>query len=127
MDTTNNNEKQSKRISRTCPLETDVVLNSRYQVVKKIGSGRFSTVWLVHDIHTDLSYAIKVFKRGSDYKEYFDNELLIYKSLPKHQYIQKLYDYFIHIDYVGETVTDSRHDSSTHLYPCLVFESEEIA
>ena len=38
----------------------DVYKNGRYKVIKKLGWGHFSTVWLVEDSQTGVSGALKV-------------------------------------------------------------------
>lgn len=38
----------------------DIYKNGRYKVIKKLGWGHFSTVWLVEDSQTGVSGALKV-------------------------------------------------------------------
>ena len=38
----------------------DVYKNGRYKVIRKLGWGHFSTVWLVEDSQTGVSGALKV-------------------------------------------------------------------
>lgn len=50
-------------ISRYCPggyhpVRLQDVFNDRYVVVSKLGYGRYSTVWLVHDIKRAHVYAL---------------------------------------------------------------------
>ncbi|KAG9099148.1 serine/threonine protein kinase, CMGC group [Ceratobasidium sp. UAMH 11750] len=39
----------------------------RYRVVRKLGWGHFSTVWLAHDAHTDTHIALKIVKSAPRY------------------------------------------------------------
>ncbi|KAJ5352047.1 hypothetical protein N7452_001021 [Penicillium brevicompactum] len=55
------------------------VLNSRYQVVGKLGFGVSSTVWLARDMRDHRHVALKVYTRDEDNK----NEFEIYKQLSK--------------------------------------------
>ena len=48
-------------------MEVGTVLNKRYKVMKKLGWGAFSTVWLSHDMHECKFYAIKVQRSGESY------------------------------------------------------------
>ncbi|KAJ5362017.1 hypothetical protein N7541_002861 [Penicillium brevicompactum] len=54
-------------------------LNSRYQVIGKLGFGVSSTVWLARDMRDHRYVALKVYTRDEDNK----NEFEIYKQLPK--------------------------------------------
>lgn len=111
----------SNRVNKNCILNPGDILYDRYQIVRKLGSGRFSKVWMVHDLVDEECYAIKVFKRGYDYKDYFDNEVLIYTELGNDcKYIQRFDHAFVHINYNGRNKSELA--PVTDFYPCLRFE-----
>jgi serine/threonine-protein kinase SRPK3 len=43
------------------------VYNNRYIIVRKLGWGHFSTVWLTHDIATRNKLALKIQKSAKHY------------------------------------------------------------
>lgn len=45
------------------------VFKQRYRVVKKLGWGHFSTVWLVHDVRKKTYAALKIVKSAAHYTE----------------------------------------------------------
>ena len=49
----------------------DVYKNGRYKIIRKLGWGHFSTVWLVEDSQTGVSGALKVRRRiaPADYQQ----------------------------------------------------------
>jgi serine/threonine-protein kinase SRPK3 len=84
---------------RDCKTNGDIfngeVLNGRYLLIKKIGYGSFSSVWLSFDCIDKKYYAIKI-QNSDDYKEgkeeiSFMKKLNTYKS----KYINNLLSYFI--------------------------------
>ncbi|CAG8279482.1 unnamed protein product [Penicillium salamii] len=61
------------------PVVIGDVLDSRYQVVGKLGFGVSSTVWLARDMRNHRYVALKVYTRDEDNKHEFE----IYKQLSK--------------------------------------------
>ena len=51
--------------------------NGRYVILRKLGWGHFSTVWLVHDEETSLQAALKVVKSAEHYTAAARDEVLI--------------------------------------------------
>ncbi|KAJ5087255.1 hypothetical protein N7456_010871 [Penicillium angulare] len=49
-----------------CPICVGEVLNERYLVEHKLGSGTFSTVWMAHDLVEKRDVALKVMRSGED-------------------------------------------------------------
>ncbi|KAJ6136936.1 serine-threonine protein kinase [Penicillium chrysogenum] len=78
-------------------------LNNRYQIIKSLGWGRYSTVWLAKD-QVDLSYkAIKVLREDCYGGECNIFELEILKCLsegdithPGYRHVSRLLDNFVH-------------------------------
>ncbi|KAG2432364.1 hypothetical protein HYH02_012937 [Chlamydomonas schloesseri] len=88
--------------------------NGRYTVLKKLGWGHFSTVWLVHDAETGEYRALKVQKSAQHYTEAARDEITLLTQLrdgdPNNEMkCVRLYDSFDHVGPHGRHV-------------CLVFE-----
>ncbi len=60
------------------------VLNGRYVILKKLGWGHFSTVWLTKDLKFDTYVAIKLQKSASHYLEAAFDEVEILQKAVKH-------------------------------------------
>ncbi|KAL6056281.1 Serine/threonine protein kinase, CMGC group [Balamuthia mandrillaris] len=63
------------------PVQLGELYNRRYKVVKKLGWGHFSTVWLSQDIATDRHIALKIVKSAPDYTEAALDEIEILKQI----------------------------------------------
>ncbi|KAF5356051.1 hypothetical protein D9756_004189 [Leucocoprinus leucothites] len=90
--------------------------NNRYRVVRKLGWGHFSTVWLVKDTQSHCHSALKVVKSAGRYAETAKDEIklltLVSSFSPSHpgrQHIVSFFDSFSH-----------QGPESTHV--CIVFE-----
>ncbi len=51
----------------SAPPQIGEVYNNRYTIVRKLGWGHFSTVWLAYDAHTRTKVALKVQKSAEHY------------------------------------------------------------
>ncbi|KAF8140045.1 kinase-like protein [Boletus edulis] len=93
----------------------DVFKDGRYLVVRKLGWGHFSTVWLVHDTHQSRYSALKVVKSASRYADTARDEI---KLLTKVSHANSAHP--------GRAYIVSFLDSFTHPGPanhiCIVFE-----
>ncbi|KAG2502244.1 hypothetical protein HYH03_000730 [Edaphochlamys debaryana] len=88
--------------------------NGRYTVLKKLGWGHFSTVWLVHDAEADDYRALKIQKSAQHYTEAARDEITLLTQLrdgdpDNTKMCVRLYDNFEHSGPNGRHV-------------CLVFE-----
>ncbi|KAG0681259.1 serine/threonine protein kinase, CMGC group [Pichia californica] len=90
--------------------------NGRYILVRKLGWGHFSTVWLAKDTINNVHVAMKVVRSAQGYRETAIDEIKLLAKInmtdedhPGHQYLIKLLDYFDHEGVNG-----------THI--CIVFE-----
>eukprot|EP00741_Cyanophora_paradoxa_P015636 tig00020903_g15093.t1 len=88
--------------------------NGRFLVVKKLGWGHFSTVWLCWDSKLKQYVALKIQKSASHYMEAAMDEIEILnqiaaKDLKNEKHVARLLDHFIHVGPHG------RH-------MCMVFE-----
>ncbi|CRL07600.1 CLUMA_CG020565, isoform A [Clunio marinus] len=57
------------------PIHLGDVLHSRYRVVRKVGWGHFSTVWLCRDLEEEKYVALKVVKSAQHYTETAADEI----------------------------------------------------
>ncbi|KAJ5928076.1 serine-threonine protein kinase [Penicillium verhagenii] len=105
------------------------VLNDRYEIIKELGSGQYSTVWLARDRSRHGSYsAIKILREESGQNDTFELEILkrLSEGNPDHtgyQHITCLLDHFIysrHLCLVLEPTAESLKDF------CLFFEAAKI-
>ncbi|GLI61516.1 hypothetical protein VaNZ11_003896 [Volvox africanus] len=88
--------------------------NGRYTVLRKLGWGHFSTVWLVHDAESGEYRALKVQKSAQHYTEAARDEITLLSQLRDgdpndEKHCVRLYDSFEHSGPNGKHV-------------CLVFE-----
>ncbi|PFH46635.1 hypothetical protein AMATHDRAFT_50897 [Amanita thiersii Skay4041] len=94
----------------------DTFKAGRYRVIRKLGWGHFSTVWLVKDAHEQRHSALKVVKSAGRYAETARDEIKLLSSLqsfspthPGRSHIVSFLDSFTH-----------QGPESTHI--CIVFE-----
>ncbi|ESK98221.1 cmgc srpk protein kinase [Moniliophthora roreri MCA 2997] len=81
----------------------DTFKNGRYRVIRKLGWGHFSTVWLVKDAHLSCHSALKVVKSAGRYAETARDEIKLLSKVasfspthPGRQYIVSFLDSFSH-------------------------------
>ncbi|XP_067832231.1 SRSF protein kinase 3-like isoform X2 [Heptranchias perlo] len=98
------------------PVKIGDLFNGRYHVVRKLGWGHFSTVWLCWDIHRKRFLALKVVKSASHYTETALDEIKLLKCVrdsdpsdPKREMIVQLID-------------DFKISGVNGLHVCMVFE-----
>ncbi|KAF8350191.1 kinase-like domain-containing protein [Amanita rubescens] len=94
----------------------DTFKNDRYRVVRKLGWGHFSTVWLVKDAQTERHSALKVVKSAGRYAETARDEIKLLSCVqsfspnhPGRSHIVSFLDSFTH-----------QGPESSHI--CIVFE-----
>lgn len=90
--------------------------NDRYLVIRKLGWGHFSTVWLAQDTKLDRHVALKVVKSASHYTETAEDEIKllerVYSANPCHpgyHHVVSLLDHF-------------KHAGPNGTHTCMVFE-----
>lgn len=97
------------------PVKIGEVYKSNYKIVKKLGWGHFSTVWLALDeSHGNREVALKIVKSASHYKEAAEDEIHLLKTISEGDPESKhcvviLYDSFLHTGPHGKHI-------------CMVFE-----
>lgn len=99
------------------PIQLGDILHNRYRVIRKIGWGHFSTVWLCFDIAEDKYVALKVVKSAQHYTETAADEIRLLEVIREadpfdenHTKIVKLLNHFTISGVNG-------------MHTCLVFEA----
>jgi serine/threonine protein kinase len=88
----------------------DQILDGRYKIENKLGTGGFATVWLATDIVTKIKYALKILKIQKKDKDVRNEVRFVSKFC--HDNIIKLIDKFIFYD---NKLTSTK-------YECVVYE-----
>jgi len=90
--------------------------DGQYTIVRKLGWGHFSTVWLVKDNCTDRHFALKVVKSAKHYTETALDEVKLLQTVAEknpnaigRQHVTGVYDHFMH-----------KGTNGTHV--CMTFE-----
>jgi serine/threonine-protein kinase SRPK3 len=102
---------------------TNKVLNNRYLLLKKIGYGSFSSVWLTMDWNDKKYYALKIYN-DDDYEEGI-GEIKILKIIKKlgSKYLMSMIDYFIYeIKINRKNNKTKKEELIKNRHPCIVFE-----
>ncbi|KAL1996478.1 hypothetical protein VTN49DRAFT_8078 [Thermomyces lanuginosus] len=63
------------------PICLGEVLNGRYQIEHKLGHGRFSTVWMAHDLRDKKDVALKIMATTRDGKSPGEHEMRIHDEI----------------------------------------------
>jgi serine/threonine-protein kinase SRPK3 len=98
------------------PVYIGELYNERYLVLRKLGYGMYSTVWLVHDVHKKRYFAMKVLSAecyGSGHDS-FESEIL-------HQLRQEASEH-LGSQYTSQLVEDFEVTGPNGWHVCLVFE-----
>lgn len=72
--------KRLRKVSRSAECVTNINCLSNYKVVKVVGKGSYSKVFLVEDKRTGKEYALKVMKKS----KIFENKMIEYVKTEKH-------------------------------------------
>lgn len=90
--------------------------DGRYVLVRKLGWGHFSTVWLARDTEDDRHVAMKIIRSAKNYRDTAIDEIKLLSKInhtdpdhPGHAHLVKLLDYF-----------DQKGPNGVHI--CMVFE-----
>lgn len=91
--------------------------NGRYQVLRKLGWGNFSTVWLCQDLQEKGCVAVKVSKSGAEFTEAAQDEITLLRcaggpNRKQHSYSQRIVTLLDEFKLVGRN----------GIHVCLVFE-----
>ncbi|KAJ1918106.1 hypothetical protein H4219_002828 [Mycoemilia scoparia] len=88
----------------------------RYIVVRKLGWGHFSTVWLAYDSHRDIHVALKVVKSASHYTEAAKDEVKLCAR------VAVASETHYGRPHVVELLDDFEHSGPHGRHVCMVFE-----
>lgn len=98
------------------PVRVDEVYNSRYLVLRKLGWGGYSTVWLVRDLHEDRFRSMKILRASYTNQCDISSEVDILKHLgtanPEHE----------GFPYICHLIDDFWHKGPNGTHMCLIFE-----
>lgn len=98
------------------PIKISEILNGRYYIIRKLGWGHFSTVWLSWDLHSKRFVALKVVKSADHFTETALDEIELLRcvrdSAPSDPYHDRVIQLLDDFKIVGP---NGRH-------VCLVFE-----
>lgn len=90
--------------------------DGKYILVRKLGWGYFSTVWLAKNLKSNKHVAMKIIKSSKNYRDTAIDEIKILSKVnmtdidhPGHENLVKLLDYF-------------EHDGPNGIHICMVFE-----
>jgi serine/threonine-protein kinase SRPK3 len=83
------------------PVSIGDVYKSRYKIVKKLGWGHFSTVWLATDSDTGSQVALKIVKSAKHYTEAAEDEIKLLQTIAQgdpdnKKCVVRLLDNFLH-------------------------------
>ncbi|PVV05360.1 hypothetical protein BB560_000121 [Smittium megazygosporum] len=94
----------------------DKFKDGRYTIIRKLGWGHFSTVWLAYDAKTDRHVALKILKSAPHYTQAARDEIKLCRratdsnrSDPGYDHVVQLLDYF-------------DHKGPNGIHVCMVFE-----
>ncbi|TRX88640.1 hypothetical protein FHL15_010499 [Xylaria flabelliformis] len=90
----------------------DLFNNGQYKVIRKLGEGSYSTVWLAHDLENKIYVALKILV--SKFSE-LTNELRILRHIGQVAPAQAA-------EYTTQLLDDFEHRGPNGLHQCLVFE-----
>jgi len=87
------------------PVSIGEVLNARYRIIKKIGFGEFSTVFLCYDYNDTQNFkALKIAKSSKTFTEAAEDERNILSNINS-KYCCKLHNSFTYTSPFGEHIT----------------------
>ncbi|XP_075219046.1 SRSF protein kinase 3-like isoform X2 [Lycorma delicatula] len=98
------------------PVKIGDLFHSRYHVVRKLGWGHFSTVWLCWDLISKQFVALKVVKSASHYTETALDEIRLLKCV-RHSDADDPYR-----DKVVRLLNDFKINGQNGTHVCMVFE-----
>lgn len=90
-----------------CILKNNDIINDKYKIIKKLGKGSYSNVYLCKYLSKDINCAIKINKKGPRYMSFIEEEKNILFKLNRiiktsniKYYIPELYNIFNYNDHI---------------------------
>ncbi|CAG9811274.1 unnamed protein product [Chironomus riparius] len=99
------------------PVHLGDMLHNRYRVVRKLGWGHFSTVWLCRDIEEEKYVALKVVKSAQHYAETAADEIKLLEV------IRDADPYDVHHERIVKLLNHFTVRGVNGVHTCLVFEA----
>ncbi|KAJ1735593.1 serine/threonine protein kinase, CMGC [Coemansia biformis] len=94
----------------------DVFSGQRYKVVRKLGWGHFSTVWLAYDRTKDIHVALKIVKSATHYTEAALDEIELCSRTVS------VREPHVGREYVAKMLDNFEHSGPNGRHVCMVFE-----
>ncbi|KAJ2843940.1 hypothetical protein IWW36_005371, partial [Coemansia brasiliensis] len=94
----------------------DSFKNKRYKVVRKLGWGHFSTVWLAYDHEKDIHVALKIVKSAAHYTEAALDEIELCTRTVS------VREPHVGREYVAKMLDSFEHSGQNGRHVCMVFE-----
>ncbi|PIA15291.1 kinase-like protein [Coemansia reversa NRRL 1564] len=94
----------------------DTFKKKRYKVVRKLGWGHFSTVWLAYDRDKDIHVALKIVKSAAHYTEAALDEIELCTRTVS------VREPHVGRDYVAKLLDSFEHSGQNGRHVCMVFE-----
>ena len=104
------------------PVKVGEVYHRRYLVLRKLGWGHFSTVWLVRDAKTGNIHALKVQKSAEHYTEAAYDEIELLKATRRGKWA-KSRDLRSRSNRVVRLLDSFEHNGPHGKHVCMVFEA----
>ena len=107
------------------PVKVGEVYHRRYLVLKKLGWGHFSTVWLVRDSKTGAIVALKVQKSAEHYTEAAYDEIELLKATERGKYAKGVKHAALRErkSRVVKLIDSFEHEGPHGKHVCMVFEA----
>ncbi|KAG5669700.1 hypothetical protein PVAND_017582 [Polypedilum vanderplanki] len=99
------------------PISLGDILHNRYRVVRKLGWGHFSTVWLCRDIQEEKYVAMKIVKSAQHYAETAADEIRLLEV------IRDADPFDSHHDRIVKLLNHFTVRGVNGIHTCLVFEA----
>ncbi|KAJ2797104.1 serine/threonine protein kinase, CMGC, partial [Coemansia furcata] len=94
----------------------DIFKGEQYKVVRKLGWGHFSTVWLAHDRENNIHVALKIVKSASHYTEAALDEIELCTRTVSTR------EPHVGRDHVAKMLDSFEHSGPNGRHVCMVFE-----
>uniref|UniRef100_A0A8D9AUA6 non-specific serine/threonine protein kinase n=1 Tax=Cacopsylla melanoneura TaxID=428564 RepID=A0A8D9AUA6_9HEMI len=105
-----------------CPVQIGDLFNFRYHVIRKLGWGHFSTVWLSWDLQDKAFVALKIVKSDQVYADTARDEIVLLKAVGRKSNVQSSAYNIQASEKVIRLLNDFKIYSRNGTHICMVFE-----